>query len=607
MAVDAVEDNGNRLALLLELTGALAERMEVQEIASFVLGVGRDAVAANRGTLCLLTPDGRRLEVVGHVGYDPDMMELWDHFDVDAPLPASDAVRSRLPIYLHSPAERAARYPIFADVGGDGASVMLPLMVRGDALGALVFGFDGERDFDVDDRSFLSALGAQCAIATDRARLYDAALKREATLSMLVEVSSVLATSGADLDGALRRVAHLAAPALSDIASFHLLESAHRARLVAANLGDDQLTSPTQRVSSYGVDLQAAEGLGRVLRTGEEVVWNDGARFIDLIARDDDHRAALAAMDLGGGIILPMLARGRVLGACTFANHGSRAMSADDRQLVRTLGQRAAVLIDNARLLSQRTAISSRLQDALLPPSLPIIDGFDLGARYQPVGEGLEVGGDFYDVVRVAAGDWLFVVGDVTGHGVDAAAATGLVRHTIRSAATLGLSPSAILEHVNQALRSRTSASPAGTFCTVALAELVIPPAGTIGEAAAEPVRLIVACAGHPAPLVRHHDGTVHAVPASGRLLGFFATVESGEVVVEVEPGDTLVAFTDGVIERRGGSAWFGEHELASLIGSVDLGADALAGCICDRVTNAFPTPLVDDMAILVVRRRSSG
>ena len=93
----------NRLALLLELTTGLAERMEVQAIASFVLDVGLSAIEANRGTLCLLTADGVLLEVVAHAGYDTEVMDTWHQFAVDAPLPASDAVRSRTPIYLHSP------------------------------------------------------------------------------------------------------------------------------------------------------------------------------------------------------------------------------------------------------------------------------------------------------------------------------------------------------------------------------------------------------------------------------------------------------------------------------------------------------------------------
>ena len=91
---------------------------------------------------------------------------------------------------------------------------------------------------------------------------------------------------------------------------------------------------------------------------------------------------------------------------------------------------------------------------------------------------------------------------------------------------------------------------------------------------------------------------------ARGRLLGYFPSVDADEVDIDLEPGDTLIAFTDGVIERHHDSRWFTEHDLVKLIATNDLGADALAGLICDAVVAAFDTPLNDDMAILVLRRQ---
>ena len=586
----------NRLALLLELTAGLAERMEVQTVASFVLGVGLNAIEANRGTLCLLTADGVLLEVVAHAGYDPTVMDTWHRFAVDDPLPASDVVRSRKPIYLHSPQERAERYPIFANTGGDGASAMLPLLIGDEPLGAIVFGFDGEREFEESDRSFLDALATQCAIALDRARLYEAALRRQAGLMLLADASTILAGADGDLDDALHQFVSLVSPVLADVCSIHLLESPTVSRLAASAFVDSEQLSETRRVSGFGTDLNAAHGLGRVLRTGEEESWDDPERFIDQIARNEQHRAALIGMDLGGGIIVPLLARGRVLGACVFANYRQRIMSADDRRLARTLGERTAVLLDNARLMAQHKEVSHGLQSALLPASLPSIPGHEVGARYQSAGEGLEVGGDFYDVVPGAGDSWLLVVGDVTGHGVEAAAATGLVRHTIRSAAMMGMSPSQILDHANNAMLNGAGALPRGVYCTIALVTLTTSAGGS---------EVVVACGGHPPPFVRRADGRVETPAARGRLLGYFPTVDAVEVVLHLEPGDALVAFTDGVIERHIDSRWFGEQDLAQLVSASDLGADALAELIRETVVTAFDTPPTDDMAILVLRRQT--
>ncbi|HEY0519072.1 MAG TPA: SpoIIE family protein phosphatase, partial [Ilumatobacteraceae bacterium] len=501
----------------------------------------------------------------------------------------SDVVRTRAPVYLHSPAERAARYPMFAQSGGDGASAMLPLTIHDEPIGAIVFGFDGEREFDESDRSILVALATQCAIAIDRAHLYEAALRRQANLALLADASSILAAAADDLDGALQQLADRVAPLVADISSFHLLESPNRSRLAARAFADKKQLPATERVSGFGADLAAPHGLGRVLRTGQEIAWDDGDRFIDMIARNDEHRAALVEMNLGGGIIVPMRAHGRVLGACVFANHRDRVMTEEDRRLARTLGERASVLIDNARLTAQRKEVSRELQAALLPRSLPLIPGFELGARYQPAGEGLDVGGDFYDVVPLADGRCLLVVGDVTGHGAKAAAATSLVRHTIRSAALMGMSPSEILEHTNSAMVIGSDALPSGTYCTIALAMLAS-------------AQIVVASGGHPAPLIRRADGTVTEVPARGRLLGYFETIDANEVAIRMAPGDTVVAFTDGVIERHDETRWFGEPELAELVAANDLDADGLAALIRDAAVNAVGTPPKDDMAILVLR-----
>ncbi|MEP7202947.1 MAG: SpoIIE family protein phosphatase [Ilumatobacteraceae bacterium] len=597
-----MERASNRLAVLHELTSGLAERMGLQAIASFVLGVGLDAIEANRGTLCMLTTDGKSLEVVAYAGYDPDVMDSWRVFPVDAPLPASDAVRTRSAIYLHSPQDRADRYPMFATMGGDGASAMLPLITRDVPLGAIVFGFDGERDFDEGDRAFLAALGTQCAIALDRAHLYEAALRRQADLVLLADASTVLAAAVDDMDEALQQFVNLVAPKHFDICSIYLLDSPRESRLVASAFVEDQRLAATKRVSGFGADLAAEHGLGFALRTGEEVEWDDGEHFITQISRNEEHRDALLAMNLGGGIIVPMLARGRVLGACVFANHDQRIMSDEARRLARTLGERTAVLLDNGRLMRQRKEVSHGLQAALLPPSLPEIPGFEIGARYQSAGEGLEVGGDFYDVVPIGGGKWLLVVGDVTGHGVEAAAATGLVRHTIRSAAMMGLAPSQILDHANAAMLNGAGALPSGVYCTIAIAAFMAR-AHDDGAAVDSTSKVIVSCGGHPPPMLRRADGHVEQLQAAGRLLGYFPTINADEVTIEMAPGDSLVAFTDGVIERHSKSMWFREDDLMKLIAKSDDDADTLAGLICDTVVNAFVSPPTDDMALLVLRR----
>ena len=284
----------NRLALLLELTTGLAERMEVQAIASFVLDVGLSANRGQPGTLCLLTADGVLLEVVAHAGYDTEVMDTWHQFAVDSPLPARTPSRSRTPIYLHSPRERADRYPIFANTGGDGASAMLPLIVRDQPLGAIVFGFDGNATLTTGIARFSTHSPPNARSLLDRGRLYEAALRRQAGLVLLADASTILAGAGDDLDEALQQFVNLMSPALADVASIHLLESPTVSRLAASAFVESEQLAETRRVSAFGADLNASHGLGRVLRTGEEVAWDDPGPFIEQIARNDEHRAGVA-------------------------------------------------------------------------------------------------------------------------------------------------------------------------------------------------------------------------------------------------------------------------------------------------------------------------
>ena len=167
---------------------------------------------------------------------------------------------------------------------------------------------------------------------------------------------------------------------------------------------------------------------------------------------------------------MPLVARGRILGAATFFyGMSGRRYGADDLVLAEELAGRAAVAIDNARLYRGQKEIAHTLQQSLLPPELPTIPGIELAACYLPAGEGIEVGGDFYDVFETLDHAWAVVLGDVTGKGPAAAALTALARYTVRAVAMDERQPSRILASLNDAiLRQR----PGERFITVALLRL---------------------------------------------------------------------------------------------------------------------------------------
>jgi serine phosphatase RsbU (regulator of sigma subunit) len=249
-----------------------------------------------------------------------------------------------------------------------------------------------------------------------------------------------------------------------------------------------------------------------------------------------------------------------------------------------------AVAITNAQLFERESTIAQTLQRSLRPGGLPIVSGLSAAVRFRPAGEGVELGGDFYDLFRARDG-WAALIGDVQGKGPDAAAVTALARHTLRAAAGYERRPSGVLGDLHRALREQRSGD---RFCTVAYAHM------EVGE---EHVGLDLACGGHPLPLVVHADGRVQPVGRLGTLLGTDIEPALSDVRVELGPGDVLVLYTDGVTEvRRRRTEVFGVRELTALLGDCGgLPPDAIADRIEAAVLAASEGRLRDDVAILAL------
>jgi GAF domain-containing protein len=165
---DSLDEDG----LLRRLSGELARLHSWDDVAAYVIGAAVQLLGGNTGSLCLLTADGRELEIVAEHGYSLEVTAVWTRFRVDAPLPASEAVRTGDAVFITSPEERDARYPIFKEqpVVEDQAYAIEPLIVDGRTLGSLVIGFETPRQFSDDQQQLLGAAAARCAQALDRRR-----------------------------------------------------------------------------------------------------------------------------------------------------------------------------------------------------------------------------------------------------------------------------------------------------------------------------------------------------------------------------------------------------------------------------------------------------
>ncbi len=233
--------------------------------------------------------------------------------------------------------------------------------------------------------------------------------------------------------------------------------------------------------------------------------------------------------------------------------------------------------------------LARTLQKSLLPPQLPAVQGFELAARYRPAGEGNEVGGDFFDVFRVGDTERAIVMGDVCGKGPKAAALTGLARHTVRTAALYESTPSGVLDVLNRAVLREELID---QFCTVAFGKI---------EPNGEGARLTLATGGHPLPYLLQADGSVRQIGEPGSILGVLDDPDLTDVTIDLDPGDLLVLYTDGVTDERGPEVedgWLGAL-LPSLAG---LNVNTVVDRIERAAVDYLPGEPRDDIALLVLR-----
>jgi PAS domain S-box-containing protein len=291
-------------------------------------------------------------------------------------------------------------------------------------------------------------------------------------------------------------------------------------------------------------------------------------------------------------VVVPLRARGRVLGALAAGFDALEEPGRNDAlALLEDLGRRAALALDNARLYEEQSEVASTLQRSLLPPDLPRIPGVQLAARYRAAGEGIELGGDFYDCFDTGGGDWAVVIGDVCGKGAEAAAITALARYTLRASVLHSRRPSEVLAELNEALLRQGLDY---RFCTVLYASVRPQPDGC---------EVVVATGGHPLPLVVRAGGAVEQAGEPGTLLGIVPDPQITEQRLLLGSGDALVLYTDGVVEATPADHALAPERLAELLVTCDgRDAAAIAEAVERTAIAVQDGRLRDDVAVVVLR-----
>ncbi len=342
------------------------------------------------------------------------------------------------------------------------------------------------------------------------------------------------------------------------------------------------------------LDVTGSHPVARALRSAEPVWMHDLIDPVTLqeAAQSEEHMRFMRHAGYRSAVVVKLIARGRVLGTLSFLRTGNgRDLDPDHLPLMRDLANRAAMALDNANLYAELAHVARTLQRSLLPDALPEVPGVQLASAYHPVGEGAEVGGDFYDVFQVPSGCWL-VVGDVCGKGTEAAAVTALVRHSIRALALHRDSPADVLRSVNETMLSHELS---WRFATAILARLELSGGG--------PVRATIASAGHPPPVLLGADGRACCPDVSGALLGVLPEARSHDVLVTLEPGASVVLYTDGLTDAGAPLGAIGSEELC---GHLARGGPAEPSVLVKRLEELAGAHsrgrLRDDIAIVAAR-----
>jgi serine phosphatase RsbU (regulator of sigma subunit) len=364
----------------------------------------------------------------------------------------------------------------------------------------------------------------------------------------------------------------------------HELACAHRDPARREELENYVRSMVTVMTDQAGARVVTATGRPLVMPV---IDWEHVERALpDPVARE-----ALARLGAASGTVVPLVARGQTLGALGLFNREERGpLSQDQVDTAVEIGRRAGLALHHARLFGQQRALADALQRSMLTEP-PRGGEFEIVVRYVPAAAGAEIGGDWYDAFHQRSGATVLAIGDVVGHDTRAAAAMGQVRGLLRGISySSGGTPAEVLTELDRAVDGLAL----DTMATALVARLETDSeGGTV-------VRW--ANAGHPAPIVIAANGAVSVLDGkpADLLLGVFPEAVREDHIEVLDPGATVLLYTDGLVERRDRDIDDGTAELVRVVREC---VGLPLGELCDQVLERLFLPdAEDDVAVLAVR-----
>jgi serine phosphatase RsbU (regulator of sigma subunit) len=577
-----------RTRTLLSVVGEAISRLSLAHTLETALDRFAELLAIDRVGIYLrdraeLVPVAGRGLAGGHEEVARALFEL-----ALGPLRARDTIEVRAGARdrLAAPVRRTLRS------AGVDAVLAVPLRVRDEAIGLLV-AYPGPRRLEESERALVSSLAAQLAVAVQNAVLHEQAKELGDALSTALESER----EAAKRLGALYEISRSFAQSLS-------LETTLDAvvKTVVGTLGVDAavVRTPGARGETmvaravHVADERLADAIRTVLEFPQPRTLRPARPFlldVTTAARlGGSHALLVPFLERGStAAVLPLESPSEALGLLTIVSlDAGRPITEQTIASATTIAAQAALAIDNARLYQQQKAFAETIQQALLPRDRPHVPGLDIGAVYESAAR-VDVGGDVYDFVELPGGRLAVVVGDVTGHGIDATADMAMAKFVFRSLVREHSEPGDFLTHANRVVAGEIEV---GKFIT--LSYLAVDGSG----------RIACASAGHPAPRLVLPSGSVEELACGGLALGIDDAQQYDDARATLAPGAAVVLYTDGVIEARRDGELYGVERLdAVLAASHRLRAQALAQAVLDDCRAFGGGELADDCAVVVVKR----
>ncbi len=515
---------------------------------------------------------------------------------VVAPLVAAlrGPLRARGTVQAHvdgrEPALAAVRAALAA--AGQPSVVAVALTAQQEPIG-LIVAYPGDRQLGDGETALVAALAAPLAVAVQNARLHEQARAQEAALTTVLESERLVSRRV----NALYEISRSFAQTLSLDST---LAAVTETLVKELNVDAAVIRVPDERGDVFVpraihvADSRLAEAVRTILERPQPrppLTHEPTMLEAATAERFGGAHALLVPFLLGGATaaLLPITTASDLLAQLTILSLDPAApISQETLATARSIAQQAALAVDNARLYQQQKRFAETMQQSLLPRERPSIPGLEVGAVYESAAQ-VDVGGDVFDFLELPDGRLAVVLGDVTGHGIDATADMAMAKFVFRSLAREHSEPSAFLAAANEVVVGDIAL---GKFITMAYVTVV----GN-GEVQA-------ASAGHPEPRLVAPDGTVTGLACNGLALGIDVAQTYEQASAQLAPGGMVVLYTDGVVESRANRELFGLERLDQVLSSHAAGpAQVVADAVLAACRSFAGGDLPDDCAIVVLRR----